>query len=334
MKNVVLTDFKIKSNWDFIEGLNENCDYKWENINFINNGKTNTVIKKIKKVVNYIKFSFKIFCNREKYKNIIAWQQYYGLFFAIFCNLFKVKKCNQLLIMTFIYKHKNGVLGKIKHFIINKCVSSQYVDNIIVFSRNEVKYYSDIFPQAKNKFIFLKLGVEDITLGIKNSNENKILFSSGNSNRDYIWLIDAFNKINYKLEIACYDAPESNNKNVTIKRNVFGDDYYRAMAKSHIVIVSLNDPNISSGQLVFIHAMQFGKPIICTSSNAIDDYIKDGLNGKIIEKNSEKLEEAIKDIEKNYEFYSKNSREYYENNFTLKKMAESIINIVSKEVNQ
>ena len=147
-KNVVFTDFKIPEEWGFIKTLNE-LDKNWEIENKINNEKTDSLLKKIKRYLVFIFFPFTRFLRRKKYNKIIAWQQFYGLMYAFYCNLFKVKKCNRLIVMTFIYTNKDGIIGKLKYKFTKFAICNQYVDKIVVFSHNEVEYYARIFNEAK-----------------------------------------------------------------------------------------------------------------------------------------------------------------------------------------
>lgn len=328
MNNVVFTDFNVPENWAFINTLNKE-DRDWIVENKVNNEKTDTLLKKIKRYLLFIIFPLSRFLRRKKYSKIIAWQQFYGLMFAFYCNLFKVKKVNKLVIMTFIYTEKNGFLGKLKFKFTNFSISNKYVDKIICFSRNEVDYYSKLFDKAKDKFIFINLGVDILDEKIK-STKGDYFVTSGKSNRDYNFLIDSFCHLDEKLKIISYTVPEIKSDNIEILRNVFDKSYYKYIANSFAVIVSLDDPNISSGQLVLIHAMQLGKPIICTRTNTINDYIEDGKNGYIIDKKLDELDNAIKKL-KDDEIYNKmslNSYEKYKNNFSIELMAKNIIDIL------
>lgn len=326
-KNIILIDFKKKNNWTFEKVLNE--DENWETICKVSNFKTKNIFSKLFQYLIYFMFPIKIFISRKKYNKIIAWQQFYGLIFAYYCSAFKVKKTNKLIIMTFIFKKKKGIIGKIYYKWIKKIIYSNYVDKLIVFSTNEIDYYSKIFPECKEKFIYMNLGVE-IQYEIPNLQVKNYFVSAGKSNRDYKFLIKSFKKINERLYIISYTSPPSQSDNVKILNDCFGVDYYKYIAESFAVIISLDDENISSGQLVLIHAMQQKKPIICTKSNAITNYVIDGYNGFIIDKDFKQLEEAIKKLKnkKIYKKLSENSYTQYINEFSIEKMANNIKKIL------
>ena len=52
--------------------------------------------------------------------------------------------------MTFIYKPK----GRLYHKFIGYALSSTYVDKIICFSKEECKYYSDLFNIERKNLNF------------------------------------------------------------------------------------------------------------------------------------------------------------------------------------
>ena len=59
------------------------------------------------------------------------------------------------------------------------------------------------------------------------------------------------------------------------------------------VVIPLKDLNISSGQLVFIQAMQFGKPIIITDSGSTRSYLENNINAIILPNEKELWRNAI-----------------------------------------
>ena len=104
----------------------------------------------------------------------------------------------------------------------------------------------------------------------------------------------------------------------------------RELGNCYAVILPLDDENISSGQLVILQAMMFGKPVIVTRNKTVTDYIIDGYNGYVIEKNEESLKIVIKKIENRdiYESISHNTREYFEKNFSLYSMGLEVANFI------
>lgn len=109
-ENVILIDFPKIENWKFKESLNKKTNMKWEERESISNKKRKTILYNMVRYLKYFFFPFKIFLQRKDYKNIIAWQQFYGLLYAFYCRIFHSKKYNNLIVMTFIYKEKKGIV--------------------------------------------------------------------------------------------------------------------------------------------------------------------------------------------------------------------------------
>lgn len=61
-----------------------------------------------------------------------------------------------------------------------------------------------------------------------------------------------------------------------------------------MVVIPLQNLNISSGQLMLLQAMQLGKPIIVTNNCTIYDYIENGKTGLILANEKKLWIEAIK----------------------------------------
>lgn len=326
-RNVVLFDKKIDSNNLFLKKLNEHGSWiaKSKRTNHLHGG----IIKNILRFAWYFIFPLSIVLQRKKYNKIIGWQQFYGLNFAFWSRLFKLKKNNELIVMTFIYKKKNGFAGMLYHKYISYIVTSKYIDKFICFAKEECDYYSKLFSMNKNKFIFVPLGESKVT-DVPLSDEGYI-FATGRSNRDYHFLIDVLEGTDYKLTIACDTFHYNNNGNIVVQNNCYGKHMLKLMARCHCVVIPLKDLTMSSGQLVVLQAMSLGKPVICTKSDGIKDYIEDNVTGLLIENKKELLLSALNYLYTNneaYKFMSEKSYQSYCENFTEEAMFERITNVI------
>lgn len=75
-------------------------------------------------------------------KTVLCWQQFYGIAIAFFQRMFHMKKRYKLVIMTFIYKEKRGLAGKLFYRFVRYAVTSRYVDKIILTTQSEKPMYS------------------------------------------------------------------------------------------------------------------------------------------------------------------------------------------------
>ena len=206
-------------------------------------------------------------------------------------------------------------------------VQSEYVDKFICFSQQECNYYSEIFDASKDKFQFCRLGIEPIQVQNTIPDKEKTILACGRSNRDYDFLYRALKNTKYKVTIISDECKLKPTDNISIYTNIYNQDYFDMLAKSYIVVIPLMQKNISSGQLVTLQAMQLGKPIICTESNTVKDYIQDGVNGYIIKKQKDELLRIIDKLyqdEKEYDKMSKNEKQFFENYHSIRAFGKQV----------
>lgn len=326
MENVILVDFEPPQNWNFISGLIKSSKMTWIIAKKISNLNRKGKIGNLKRYLKYFFFSIEIFTKRKRYLNIIAWQQFYGLFYAFFCKLFHVKKRNNLTIMTFIYKPKKGFFGKIYFKWMKGIITSKYVDRLIVFSSSEIQQYCNDFQLDNSKFFYIPLG-EDIRYVSKSCavKESNFVFSSGFSNRDFNFLCEVAKKTP-EIKYIIYGDKKYQTNNVFMTDEIVGNLVDEYLSKCKLVAVPLKE-NRSSGQLTVLHAMEKGVPVIATNSDSMNDYIQHNINGVLCENSIDLWVNYIRKMFKDTEYYKKlsiNSKKIYLENHTLKAMGENI----------
>lgn len=327
-ENVLIIDSDYEEARGFIKGLEEVTHECWKVALHENN--------KIYGIKRYIKFftvalSTVLSASRHKGKTVLCWQQFYGIAIAFFSRLFHVKKRFKLVIMTFIYKPKNGIAGKLFYEFVKYAITSKYVDKIILTTQSEKNMYKDIFGVEESLFGFAKCGAieyipekfDDVSLKKRN-----YIFSTGRSNRDYKFLINAVKNTEYPLVIACDTLEEESRDNIEIKKDVFGKEMLRYMRNARVVVITLDNDKIAAGQLVFLHAMNMGVPVIVTKSHGItDDYVIDNYNGLVINKVKKDLLNALDKIYSDENLYHRlceNGKIEFENNYTYYAMGKNI----------
>jgi len=338
MKNLIIIDFPVSDNkTEFSESLSNYSGLEWEVYSKVSNRPRKNIFIKIQRYLLYAFCPFSLFLRRKEISNIVAWQQFYGLFFAFYSSLFKVEKKVSLIIMTFIYKKKRGILGKAYYHFIKKCVDNDYVDLIICFSVDEIYFYCEEFAMKKEKFIFFPLAIENKENDVNINDrlpEKKYIFSTGYSNRNYEFLIESLKNTEYELIIASPNLSKSNYKNIQILDNCFDDKMNFYMSQAYCVVIPLKDKVISSGQLVALQAMQMKKPIIATNSEGLKYYIRDSFNGFLIENTKEELLSTLNLLYQDVALYEKlanNCYEEFKSKYSIDRLAHEIADDAKKK---
>lgn len=288
-KNYILSDCDTPV--EFVENVEKVTGSKWTVIEKIANAK----VPKWKRILIYFFFPLQFMIKYRDAGEVLAWQQMYGILPA-FWNRYIFRRRNvRFNIMTFIFKKKKGLAGKLYYWMVNKAISSKATRNIFVFSQSEVEHYGKMFPAAKDKFHFVRLGIQvdgnDYT--DEELQQEKYFFSTGMSNRDYEFLVDVFQDSGKKVKIACPGVRNGDGNNIEILEKCYGPDMKRYMYNSYAVVIPLKDINISSGQLVFINAMQMGKPIIITDSLPVRSYLEHEKDAILLPNDKMQWQEAI-----------------------------------------
>lgn len=288
--NLILLDSAPQPEWNFAALMEAETGEKW-NIWHIDSHFSDSAWKKKAK---FFLFPLKVLRHRKEFGTILSYQQFYGLFFAFYSAIFHLKKHCHLIVTTFIYRPKQGWKGKLYAWFMRKAVNSPALDKIVCFSSSEPAYYQSIF--GTDKFTYVPLGLGDLNRGGRiPQGEERFILAAGKSNRDYDFLVDALKDTPYQVRILsdAYNHPNPGS-NIRIYHDVFGEKYYQMLSECCCVIVPLADARISAGQLVFLQAMMFAKPIITTESDTVRDYIESGKNGLIIPKQRDALRDAVR----------------------------------------
>lgn len=330
-QNIVMIDFEPQREWMFLNVLKNETGINWIEKKCVSNQYRTGKIGNLKRYFKYFIYSFKIFIERKKYDTILCWQQFYGIIIGFYLRLFHVKKINPLYVMTFIFKPKKGLIGRIYYEFVRFSISSEYINKIICFSSTEPEYYSNLFKIEKSKFIYVPLGEElNVNVGKNADLEREGVVSIGFSNRDYGFLIKTFEELPYDLKIYA-DHDEVYADNIVMTGEVLGKRVGDVLNKTKLLVIPLQDRNISAGQLTVLHAMQLGVPVVATDSDGIRDFIEDGKNGYLVENDVTLWKNTIQRLLSDKETWNKmsqNTKEMYIKDHTVTSMAKNIAKIV------
>jgi len=291
--------------------------------------------------LSYLILAKQTYLIENKYVNIIFWQQFIGLYWNLLSHL-KIMRKPYTFLLPLIYKPRKGLIGKIYKLFFSISLSNPALTGAICLSSKELMYYKKIFPKYKSKIFFIPYGQSTKTKNINIYNptswETHYFFSGGTSNRDYSILMSVASKIRYNFVIACtrkdiagMDIPE----NVRVFHNAYGEKFDLLMKNSYAVLLTLENPDISSGQIVLLKAMEMGKPIVATKSACIIDYVNETCAFLTQPKNLKELQIVLNYIIENPEeaqVRAFRAKKRYQENYTIQKFASSVAELIADKI--
>ena len=106
------------------------------------------------------------------------------------------------------------------------------------------------------------------------------------------------------------------------------------LSKCFCVVIALKDIHVSSGQLVILQAMKYGKPVVVNSADGISDYIENGATGIIVNKTKQEFLDAIDFLKTHPEEYariSNNAKQKFRDCFSIEAMALNIGDLIKSK---
>lgn len=224
----------------------------------------------------YWRKSFKYACDISKfnYENVYCLNPIVGIFLG-------VKRQNSRIVLAgFLFEpKKNRLYYWLRKQITKKALEG--IDKVLVYSSKEVNYYKKIFPKVD--FAFVKYGIdyfeEKKYLG---KLPDKYFFSGGGSNRNYKFLVEAYNHYSTKKQMLPlvivtqgWRLNGLDTSKCVVLEDVVLENFWEVLSKSELLILSLKDSEISAGHMVMFQAMKQKIPVIVNDIPAVRDYVDD-----------------------------------------------------------
>lgn len=298
--NVLLVDCAPEEVRSFADGLSSQ-GRPFAIRSHIANWKRTGAVSELRRYGAYFAAGFSAFLHRKEYDYIVGWQQFHALIFCFFCALFHVKKQNVVTALNFTYKEKTGPLAGVYRRFMEKCLSGGYMDHLHVLSESYADEVSRMFSFPRERILVSPFGVDDLyadtaSLSAPEGFERGgYALAIGRSNRDYDFLIRAWEEIDLPLVIISdtYKG-EAKAEHITLLDNVDVSRSYRWILNCGLMILPIDDPSVCSGDTVLLTAMSMERKIIVTAPSALAEmYITDGDNGLLSEKTVPALGRAV-----------------------------------------
>jgi hypothetical protein len=274
-KILVLIDWAPPSDWPLLCELRRYFQSVALQVTQVPSGFNHKIEKIFHLWKGYVISTVRAFLNSRDVDVVYAWQPVLGLLYAFFCRIFRRQEM-KIAVSHLIVPLRSGSAGRLKMLFIKFCL--RRIDLVIVSSRVEARKFAQVFQIPDDKICFNPLGIEPINMAPKSGG---YIFSGGRSNRDYKTLCGAAEGLDVPVRIIAQKfnlEGVSVPQNVAVQYGVFGGEFDRGIAEAKIVVVPLDRPDESSGQLVLLNAMVLGKAVIITDNEAVRDYVDDQEN--------------------------------------------------------
>lgn len=225
---------------------------------------------------------------RKQYDYIFTFECDHTSFIISFWQTVLFLRKPKHVILQFIMREKTKQLkSRIKYAVMKILFSSVY--KVVCSAKAEAEYYTETFGWKKNKTAFIPYHTSSKLFEMPVSDSDHYIFSGGRVFRDYKTLIASIHGKDYKTVIVAEKIEASLNQgleNIIFMQNIPFEQFSDLLAKSSIVVLPLEDRQLSVGQIVLLHAMALGKAVIVTRTVGTVDYIENNKTGILVDPNN------------------------------------------------
>ena len=222
--------------------------------------------------------------HRKNYDLIFIWQQYVAVYYFLISIVYPFHR-RLCCVYYIIYRAKAGSLTSwAKRIVLTRMIHSSIIDKCIFLSQHDA-LYGDIRQDKKiflntytEKSSFIETRIANQSIGVCSD-----FFSGGANNRDYRFLKRLAERMEGKrFSLACLPTDRDRILPIPCNMNVdcdaYGDAFEELILSAKAVVIPIEDPNVVSGQIVCLRAMQAAKPVFMTKNNFMGEWILDIAN--------------------------------------------------------
>lgn len=197
--------------------------------------------------------------------------------------LFFLRRPRHVILQFIMRERTASAMSRVKYAVMRWCFASVYL--CVCSARKECDYYAEAFGWPRSKLDYVPLHTDPDFLLRARADEEPFVLSAGRTFRDYPTLLAAFEGGRTPLTIVA--SPSSLGgatvpAGVTVTYDIPITQLVDLIARSTMVVVPLEERQISIGQSVVLEAMTMGKPVIVTRVNGTVDYIEHMRTGILV----------------------------------------------------
>jgi len=188
------------------------------------------------------------------------------------------------VILQFIMREKTAsVSSRLKYALMKWMFSSVHL--AVCSARAECDYYREAFGWSAGKVAYVPYHASATVELPPPGSDRGYLFAAGRTFRDFPTMIAAVEPTAHETVIVASRSVArvpANAPHIRLFEDIPLAEFSKLLEGARVVVVPLQDRRISTGQVVILHAMALGKPLIVTRTSGSADYIDDGRNGLLV----------------------------------------------------
>lgn len=269
--------------WSEVDHRSLPCDLSYARL--VYKGKTSRELSSLEMPMVFIKVLRLLLAKRaEGIDYIYTFEcDLVGWAIAFWQTILPIKRPKHVILQFIMRELQPNLRSRAKYAVMRFLLSS--VHKVVCSSTIETGYYAKVFGWQPSKLVFVPFHTSRTFIEYPISGTEGYIVAAGRSFRDYDTLINSVKDSDIKTLIigdkGCSNR-YSQHGNVTVMENIPQDELARKLSRAMIVVLPLQDREISTGQTVLLQAMAMGKPVIATRTSGTIDYIEHGKTGLLV----------------------------------------------------
>jgi glycosyltransferase involved in cell wall biosynthesis len=237
----------------------------------------------------------KLFIRRGSHDVVVTMGARASLLYGLMCML-TFRNSRQIMTEVFLDDARSGNLPWRMKILLYRAVARRAL-GILTNSSAEIGTVARRFriPESRLRYVPMHSNIHKPEFSELNDG---FVFSAGRTRRDYETLLQAAPRIGSSILIIAGvgdSFPSPLPKNVSILRDVSRSVYLDYLRRCSLVALPLLPTERSTGQVVLLEAMAFGKPVVASRAPGTTDLIRQGENGILVEPgDADKLAEEVR----------------------------------------
>jgi glycosyltransferase involved in cell wall biosynthesis len=225
-----------------------------------------------------------LFRARGRYRYIVTFEcDWTSFIVAGVQTVFRLRRPRHVIAQFIMRERTDSFRSKLKYAFMKWCFSSVYL--CVCSSRSEGEYYIKAFGWPRHKMGYAPLHTDPGFLDREPVDEEHMTVSAGRTFRDYKTLLEAFGRSDVPLTIVASPAnigAAAIPANVKVLYDLPLAELVDLIARCKVVILPLENREISIGQSVLLEAMTMGKAVVVTKVNGTVDYVEHMKTGILV----------------------------------------------------